>query len=69
MVEKADQFCVACGLVAPRGPRGFEWDVHRVIPGMEGEMHATCSPECRATLGLVERKVWPEPPPPDVEGW
>lgn len=64
-----DQSCVACGLIAPRGPRGFEWDVHRLIAGVAGEMHNTCSRECREKLGLAERKMAPEPAPPDVEGW
>ena len=75
MVEQADRFCVKCGVMAPPGQLDFAWDVHLTPPEMTlarrigGTPFMTCSRECRAALGLAERKLWPDPKPPDVEGW
>lgn len=65
-----DVFCEACGVLAPKGQRPFEWDMHLKTNGtLVGEMYSTCSPECRKALGLSERKARFEPVPQGVKGW
>jgi hypothetical protein len=61
--------CVECGTKAPEsGPRPWHWDSHLVDVVVEGTLQTTrvmvhtCSVDCRAKRGFIERRVYTATP-------